>query len=512
MRATRGWWATAGILAGLVGLGLSYATAALLHVRESPMVAVAEGITDLTPGSVTKWAIDSFGTSDKKVLVLGILVVLLLVFALLGRLARQRWWASMLGFTALAVVAAVAVLTKPTPSSTDLAPVVVGLLSWIVSLAVLAEWLRRWELVDASGEAAAEPMHTRRNFFVAAGVAAGVAAFGGLLGRVAGSSRRRAEESRRLLRIEGVTAPDVPDGVGFGIDGVSSWRTPNDRFYLIDTVFRKPTIEPADWSLRIHGMVDHELTLSYDDLVSREITEDWITLNCVSNKVGGDLIGNAWWGGVRLASILAEAGPREGADAVLQTSEDGWTCGTPLAALMDERNAMLAVAMNGEPLPIEHGFPVRTIVPGLYGYVSAAKWVVDIEVTRFDDITAFWTEKGWSEQGPVKISSKIEVPHDGDTVPAGELLCAGVAWLQHTGISAVEVQVDGGAWQHAELARVPSLDTWVQWRATVDVAEGDHQLRVRATDKDGNVQTGAVADVIPDGATGWHTIDITANA
>lgn len=514
MRVIRGWWAIAGVLSGLLGLGLSYAAAELLHVRESPTVAVAEGVTDLTPGSVAHWAIDTFGTDDKKMLVVGIFIILMFTFGLLGRLARQHWWAAMLGFGVLAGVAVIAVLTKPTPSSTDVAPVAVGLLSWIVSLSLLAERLRRWELVADSGEVAEEPMHTRRGFFAAAVAVGGVAAFGGLLGRVAGGSRRKAEASRRLLRIEGVTAPDIPDGVSFGIDNVSPWQTPSDRFYLIDTVFRKPAIDPADWSLRIHGMVDKEITITYDDLVGREITEDWITLNCVSNEIGGDLIGNAWWGGVRLASILAEAGPQvdKGANAVYQTSEDGWTCGTPLGALMDERNAMLAVAMNGEPLPIEHGFPVRTIVPGLYGYVSATKWVVDLEVTRFEDISAFWTDKGWSERGPVKIASKIEVPHDGDQVPVGALVCAGTAWFQHTGISAVQIQIDGGGWQPAELARVPGIDTWVQWRATLEIPEGEHQIRVRATGKDGEVQTGAIADVLPDGATGWHTIDITANA
>ncbi|GAA1529430.1 molybdopterin-dependent oxidoreductase [Nocardioides humi] len=510
MRNSRAWWPLAGLLAGAVGLALSYAAAALLHVRDSPVVAVAEGITALTPGKVAKWAIDTFDTTDKKVLVLGILVVLAIVFAWLGRLAHRRWWAAMTGYVVLAGIGVLAVVTKPTPSLVDLAPVVVGLLGWVVVLAVLAEWLRRWELVEESEDPAAEPMHTRRHFFVAAGATAAVAAAGGLIGRVASNARRRAEQSRRLLRIEGVTAPVVPDGVSVGVEGVSPWQTPNDDFYRIDTAFIKPTIAPADWELRIHGMVDRELRLSYADLVRREIAEDWITLNCVSNEVGGDLIGNAWWSGVRLAAILAEAGPKDGADAVLQTSEDGWTCGTPLAALMDERNAMLAVAMNGEPLPIEHGFPVRTIVPGLYGYVSACKWVVDMEVTRFDEITAYWTEKGWAEHGPVKIASKIEVPRNGADVPAGEMVCAGVAWFQHTGISAVEVQVDGGRWQRARLAATPNIDTWVQWRVVLDVEPGDHQLRVRAVDTDGRTQTGAVADVLPDGATGWHTVEFSA--
>ncbi|MDQ6522809.1 molybdopterin-dependent oxidoreductase [Nocardioides sp. LHD-245] len=510
MRTSRAWWPLAGLIAGAVGLAVSYAGAALLHVRDSPVVAVAESVIALTPGPVATWAIDTFGTSDKKVLVLGIVGALALLFAWFGRLAHRRWWAAVAGYAVLAGTAVVAVLTKPTPALIDLAPIVAGLLCWLVVLAVLAEWLRRWELVEDGGDPAAEPMHTRRRFFLAAGGAAALALGGGLVGRIAGSARRRAEQSRRLLRIEGTTAPAVPDGVGVGVDGVSPWQTSNDDFYLIDTAIIKPTIVPADWELRIHGMVEREIRLSYAELVGREITQDWITLNCVSNEVGGDLIGNAWWSGVRLAALLAEAGPLDGADAVLQTSEDGWTCGTPLAALTDERNAMLAVAMNGEPLPIEHGFPVRTIVPGLYGYVSACKWVVDMEVTRFADITAYWTDKGWSEQGPVKIASKIQVPGDGADVPAGEVVCAGLAWLQHTGIAAVEVQVDGGRWQRATLAAVPNLDTWVQWRAVVEVEPGDHELRVRAVDTGGRTQTGAVADVLPDGATGWHTIEFSA--
>ena len=244
--------------------------------------------------------------------------------------------------------------------------------------------------------------------------------------------------------------------------------------------------------------------------MDRQFTEAWITLNCVSNPVGGDLIGNAWWSGVRLADILALAGPHDGADAVLQTSEDGWTCGTPLATLTDDRNAMLAVAMNGTPLPIEHGFPVRTVVPGLYGYVSACKWVVEMEVTSFDEISAYWTERGWSEQGPVKIASRIDVPRSGSDVPTGAVSFGGVAWAQHTGIQGVEFSVDGAAWTDAEIAVVPNNDdTWVQWKGVAELEEGDHAVRVRAIDKDGQVQTGVEQDVLPDGATGWHTRDFS---
>jgi DMSO/TMAO reductase YedYZ molybdopterin-dependent catalytic subunit len=234
-----------------------------------------------------------------------------------------------------------------------------------------------------------------------------------------------------------------------------------------------------------------------------------VTLGCVSNEVGGGLVGNAWWSGVRIADLLREVGVSGGADCVLQTSDDGWTCATPLTALTDDRDAMLAVAMNGRPLPIEHGFPVRSIVPGLYGYVSATKWVVDLEVTRFEDVSAFWTERGWSEQGPVKIASRIDVPRSGADVDPGRLPVGGVAWKQHTGVAAVEIALDGGAWERVLLAETPSDDTWVQWAGAVEATPGDHVLRVRAIGRDGEVQTGVVADVVPDGATGWHAVEFT---
>ncbi len=258
-------------------------------------------------------------------------------------------------------------------------------------------------------------------------------------------------------------------------------------------------------------MVDRELTISYSELIARQYTEAWITLCCVSNEVGGDLIGNAYWSGVLIRDLLAEAGVHGDADAVKQTSHDGWTCGTPLAALTDDRNAMLAIAMNGRQLPIEHGFPVRMVVPGLYGYVSATKWLVDLEVTRFDKFTAYWTDRGWSEKGPVKTQSRIDVPRGGSGVSAGTIRVGGSAWAQHTGIARVEFQVDGGAWKLAELGGVPDLDTWVQWSGDVDVEAGKHTLVVRATDKSGYTQTAARADVAPNGATGWHTVSFEAS-
>lgn len=499
-------WPLAGLAAGAAGLATSYVAANVLNVRESPLVAVAEVVIRYTPGFVAELAIDRLGRADKPVLVVGVVLLLAVLFAWAGRLARRTWWAPTLLFVALAALGAGAVAAQRNQQLVDFVPVAVGLVTWLVCLSLVTDPLRRYdghpERVAPSGG------HDRRTFLVRAGVVAGGAAVVGVLGRVVGRGRRRVEQTRQLLKLTGVSVPRVPDAARVHVDGVSPWLTPNDDFYLIHAGITVPAIEPHDWSLRIHGMVDREIVLSYDELVARQFTEAWVTLTCVSNGVGGDLVGNAWWSGVRVADLLAEAGVQAGADAVKQTSHDGWTCGTPIEALTDDRNALLAVAMNGEPLPIEHGFPVRMVVPGLYGYVSATKWVVDLKVTRFDDFEAFWTTKGWSELGPIKMSSRIDVPRHDDEVTAGPVTVAGVAWAQHTGIAAVEVAVDGGAWIPADLARTPSVDTWVQWVAVVDLEPGDHLLRVRATDRNGQVQTGVEAQPVPDGATGWDEVFI----
>ncbi|KQV71559.1 oxidoreductase [Nocardioides sp. Root122] len=498
-------WALAGVLAGLAGLATSYAAAMVLTIRESPVVAVAELVIRLTPGAVAERAISVLGHLDKPALVVGIVVLLLGCFAGAGVLARRSWWLPITVWAALAGLGLVAVLTQRGADPVDALPVVVGLMTWITVHSALTDALRREQRrPDLESR-------ERRVFVMVAGVVA-VASLGiAVAGRFVGAGRRHVEVSRRLLRIPGVTRRQAPAATSVGLPGVAPWQTPNEDFYLIDTTIAKPTIEPEDWSLRIHGLVERELELTYSELVARPKTESWITLACVSNEVGGGLVGNARWSGVRLATLLSGLGISEEADCVLQTSHDGWTCATPLEVLTDERDAMLAVAMNGRPLPIEHGFPVRTVVPGLYGYVSATKWVVDLEVTTFAKAVGYWTTKGWSAEGPVKIASRIDVPRSGDDVEAGPVSIGGVAWHQHTGIAAVEVQVDGGPWQRAELGTVPSVDTWVQWALTVDLPEGDHEVRVRAVGRDGDTQTGVVRDPAPDGATGLHTIEISAS-
>jgi DMSO/TMAO reductase YedYZ molybdopterin-dependent catalytic subunit len=300
----------------------------------------------------------------------------------------------------------------------------------------------------------------------------------------------------------------APTGTDLGIEGQGPWLSTNRDFYRIDTALSPPLIDPANWSLRIHGMVDKELTLTYQDLLDRGLEDAWITICCVSNPVGGDLIGNTVWGGVPIKDILDEVGVQSGADALLSTSDDGWTCGTPLEALTDGRNALLALTMDGEPLPIPHGFPVRQVVPGLYGYVSATKWVVDWEVTRFADFEAYWTKRGWGERGPVKTECRIDVPNDHETFSARRRAIAGVAWAQHVGVERVEVRIDGGPWQKATLGAVPNVDTWVQWRLEWSADAGDHAIEARATDADGETQTVKRAEVLPDGATGYPRINV----
>jgi len=327
---------------------------------------------------------------------------------------------------------------------------------------------------------------------------------------VAGTVTRAATAARAFVRLPAPVRParPVPAGAQSPSPGVVDVVTANADFYRIDTALTPPQVDPSTWSLRVHGLVEREVTLTWDEVLASDLVEAYVTLTCVSNPVGGSLAGNARWLGLPIRTVLARAVPLPGADMVLSTSADGFTASTPLAVLTDDRDALLAVGMNGEPLPVAHGFPVRMVVPGLYGYVSATKWVTDLEVTRFADRAAYWTQRGWSERGPVRTSSRIEVPRHHATVPAGRVAVGGTAWAQHTGITGVEVQVNQGPWQPAELAAEISVDTWRQWSWTWDAEPGPYTLRVRATDATGTVQDRAVRDVLPDGATGWHETSV----
>jgi DMSO/TMAO reductase YedYZ molybdopterin-dependent catalytic subunit len=300
----------------------------------------------------------------------------------------------------------------------------------------------------------------------------------------------------------------LPAGADLHVPGLSAFQTPTRDFYRIDTALLVPQLSTKNWRLRVHGLVDREIHLDFAALLARGLVERDITLTCVSNEVGGPLIGSARWLGAPLADLIREAGPHPDADQILSRSIDGMTIGTPTAVVLDGRDALLAVGMNGAPLPVTHGFPVRMVVPGLYGYVSATKWVVDLELTRFADAQAYWVRRGWAETGPIKTMARIDTPGAFDQVKAGPVAVAGVAWAQHRGIDRVEVRVDGGPWQQARLAAVPSTDTWRQWVLPWQATRGQHILQARATDPSGLPQPQQETDPFPSGATGWPEVQV----
>lgn len=499
----------AGLAAGVAAAGASELTAALLVPTGSPFTVIGAAAIDLAPTWAKDAAIALFGTADKIALLVGIGLVVAALAGLAGVLESRR---PPLGRVVFAVAAVLGIAAAVTRSDAGLLSPLPSAVAGVVGSIVLVRLLRKRP--EQPGEHAASTTSTsaglsRRGFL---GWSAGTAAAGALatLGANALQAANRAATTvREALSLPGAASPaaPVPAGAELGIDGLAPVITPNELFYRIDTALRVPQIDTADWTLRIHGLVDEPFELTWDELVSLPLEESYTTLMCVSNEVGGGLIGNAKWLGYPIRELLARAKPQAGADMVLSKSIDGWTASSPLGVLQDaERNSVLAIGMNDEPLPTEHGYPARLVVPGLYGYVSATKWVTELEVTRFADQTAYWTDRGWSAEGPVKISSRIDVPSNGRTVEAGLVTIAGVAWDQHTGIAAVHVQIDGGSWQQAELATAISVDTWVQWRLDWQATAGDHVIRVRATSADGEVQTEDIQGVIPDGATGLHQI------
>jgi DMSO/TMAO reductase YedYZ molybdopterin-dependent catalytic subunit len=532
----------AGVAALVAGLGVGEVVAVIVDPRSSPLVAVDGLVIDRVPEAGKQLAIRLFGTHDKLALQIGTVVLLGLIGAALGGLARSRRWIGFAGVAALGGLAIAAALTRAGASVPWAAP---GLAAAVSAGVVLGWLLRRVEafapaagaaptldrtVADQSapdrtvtrpsadggpgdgdrtgGERAGAAIASRRLFLQGSALALGGGAVAGWLGRVLGrfavTDVARDELAVQLPAPSGGPAPVIP-----GAD-VADLRyvTPNDRFYRIDTALVVPRIDPATWTLTIDGRVRRPLTLTFDELLARPMIERYITLTCVSNEVGGDLIGNARWLGVPIADLLDEVDPDPAADQVVSWSVDGFTAGTPTAALRDGRDALLAVGMNGEPLPFEHGFPVRMVVPGLYGYVSATKWLRRLELTTFDAFDAYWIPRGWAKQAPIKTQSRIDRPRPGQRIAAGEYLVAGVAWAQRRGISAVQVRVDGGPWQDATLAAVASIDTWRLWSWRWMATPGDHTLEVRAADNAGVFQTAEVAPPIPDGATGYHRISV----
>ena len=508
------------MVAVALALGLAELLSALgrwagfLGASSSPIVALGQTFIQFTPEWLKELAIRTFGEHDKDALTAGMLLTVLAVAALIGLVNRSRPRVAVTLTLVLLLVTTVAVLTRPGADVLDLGPLLVGGASGLALLIAIARSGMPPDGPDRADDGAPTGSTGRRRFLRLMGSGALLAVAAGGLARLVPSAAQVAQSRARVALPAPADRQELAvDGTALAVPGLTPFVTANSDFYRVDTAYAVPAQTTDGWQLRVHGAVDREITLTFDDLLAMPAVERMITLTCVSNEVGGKLAGNARWQGVRLADVLALAGPREGFDCLLSTSVDGFTVTTPLAALTDGRDALLAYAMNGEPLPVEHGFPVRMVVPGLYGYVSATKWVVDLEVTRFADVTAYWTQRGWSAQAPIKTASRIDVPAGFARLAPGTVAVAGMAWAQHRGIRTVQVQIDDGPWQDATLSGELGVDTWRQWSfAWPAAAAGIHTIRCRAIDADGIVQTDQVQGVMPDGSTGLDSRQVTVTA
>ena len=506
--------AVAGVLAAALALGVCELFAGLVPGVPSLVVAVGGVVVDGVPKPVKDLAIGLFGTADKPALLIGILLVSALAGALIGRLAARRFTFGVVGIALFGALGAAATLGDPQASV--LASVCVALLGVGAGIAALrrlldvADGARPAGAAGPGARAQTVPAAGRRQFLsLATGV--GVAAvLGAVAGRALESSGNAVRAARDAVSLPRAARPlrAIPADRTAPVDGVVPFVSPNDGFYRIDTALVVPRVDPATWRMGITGLVRKELSFSLDELLAMELVEADITLCCVSNEVGGDLIGNARWLGVRLDSLLERAGVDPRATQVVGHSVDGWTAGFPAQLALDGRDALVAVGMNGEPLPMQHGFPARLVVPGVYGYVSATKWLDRIELTTWEAFDGYWVPRGWSKEGPIKTQSRIDVPRSNARVAAGRTAVAGIAWAQHTGIDRVEVAIDGGAWQEANLAAEQHVDTWRQWWWDWDATPGEHVLAVRATDRTHTTQLEERRPVAPDGATGYHTVRV----
>lgn len=530
--------AATGWLAGTIGAALALSVGELAdNLSESItslVVGIGEVVIDLTPGQAVATSINNIGSLQKPLLLVGIVVVALLIGGWLGRRGVKQRAIIPVGFAAFGIVGAISTARDNLTS---------GIGSWLVALLAAAIGAATTLLLLAIAQrqettrvitpgAPLSQAANRRHFLAFGGAAIGTAAVYGAsrVGRQSAAERAREQILTDGALTDGaLTAGDsaatdavaspagsfVPTAGEFdGINGITPYITPispSDDFYLIDTALTKPQVNPADWALTIGGFVSNPLSLTYDDLRSRDMVEREVTLSCVSNPVGGSLVGNAHWRGILLRDLLDEAGvvdPTDMATQVFSRSVDGWTCGFPTPLAYDGRTAMLALEMNGEPLPIKHGFPARLVVAGLYGYVSATKWIDDITITDWDGVDGYWMSRGWSKVGPIKTQSRIDVPRNNASVAVGPVALGGIAWSPTVGIDRVEVSVDEGPWQVTQLATVDSEETWVQWKLDWDAPVGDHQVQVRATDKSGFTQSPIPVNPAPNGAEGYDRIKV----
>jgi DMSO/TMAO reductase YedYZ molybdopterin-dependent catalytic subunit len=492
-------------VAGGLGVGVGELIAGLVPGAPSLVLAIGSGVIELQPPGAKQFVVDLFGEADKLVLNLMVGAAALAIGAGLGVLALRSWRLAVAGFAAVGGLAFAASRLEGGTNDLLLSALTCGVA--VIAAVIALGWLLRLATPRRRG---AETLDFSRRHFLGGAVAvAGAAATSGVAGRLLLESRATRVASVPDVPAPGSTAPPLPAGASLDVPGISPIVTPNDRFYRIDTELLVPRLDASSWSLEVNGMVDRPFTLDYEELVAMPLVEQYVTIACVSNEVGGRLVGNAKWRGVRLRDLLDRAGVQEGATQVVGRAHDGWTAGFPTSwVTTPEREALVAVAMNDVPLPPEHGYPARLIVPGLYGYVSATKWLTNIELTRLEDFDAYWVPRGWAKEAPILTQSRIDRPNDGQTVQPGTVPICGVAWAPDRGVSRVEVQVDGGAWQEAELSTPISDATWVQWVYRWEATSGSHTLRVRATDGSGEVQTAETSRPDPDGARGHHTVGV----
>jgi DMSO/TMAO reductase YedYZ molybdopterin-dependent catalytic subunit len=501
---------TVAVLVGLLGVGAALAAghlvAGFIDPSASPILAVGNSAIDLTPLPLKDFAVRTFGTKDKLVLLSGMGAFLLVVAAAAGLLSRRTPLPGTVFAVLLGGLGCVAVYFRP---NLALVAVLAPVTSLMVGVVVF-RWLHKVAMRAATSSDTPANSGRRRFLVGSVGAAAGIglAGLGGQL--LAGSVDVAGSRAKVTAMLAKYPLPPAPSGADFAKDGGLTFLTSNENFYRVDTALSVPQLRAEDWSLRIHGLVDRELTLTFADLAAMDLVTRTITMTCVSNEVGGPYVSTANFTGVLLRDLLAKAGVRPGVDQVLSSSVDGYSAGSPLASVLDpQRDAMLAIGMNGQALPPEHGFPARLVVPGIYGYASATKWVVDIELTTFAAKKQYWVPRGYAEKAPIKTESRIDLPQGLQALPNGRAVVAGIAWAQTKGITKVEVQMDGGPWQEADLAASVTNQTWRMWRKVYDLKPGTHTVICRATDATGYTQTAQRVSPIPDGATGLHTILFT---
>ena len=503
--------AALGVLATLVGMAAGHVAASLLNPAASPVLAVGSTVIDLTPTPLKEWAIRQFGTADKPILVGSVLLGTLVLAGIAGILARRRFALGAALLIVLVALAGAAALARPSASVLDALPALAAAAVGVGALAWLTGGLRHaaHETVvarSADGESTRSTSDAtganRRTILVLGVAAAAMGAAGQWITTV------RTRISDVMIPDPAQTAGSFPEGLEKKYDGITSLRTPNDEFYRVDTRLTVPTVGVDDWSLTIDGDVENELSFTFDELAALPLIERDITLTCVSNEVGGTYVGGARWTGVLLTDLLEMAGVGDTADQILSTDVDGMTISTPLEVATDGRDTMVAIAMNGEPLPREHGFPARLVTPGIYGYVGATKWLTKLTLTTYEAEQAYWTERDWAIDAPIKISSRVDTPKSLSTIDAGKTVIGGVAWAQQRGIGKVEVSIDEGDWQQAELGPKVSVDYWVQWFLPWDATSGRHDIAVRATSEDGEVQTEERTTPFPQGSSGVQQVAV----